>query len=103
MTTTRSLPDRFILAGEPQSTGKTIPVHDKFTGEVMAEIPLAGPSEIERAIALGKQAERACARISPDRRAEILDAMAKAVQSRADELTLVLAREAGKPIQAAKV
>ena len=103
MTTTRSLPDRFILAGEPQSTGKTMSVHDKFTGEVMAEIPLAGPSEIERAIALGKQAERACARISPDRRAEILDTMAKAVQSRADELTLVLAREAGKPIQAAKV
>ena len=103
MTNTHELPDRFILAGELQSSTNTLPVHDKFTGDAMAAVSLAGPQEIEEAITRGKAAEHNCAAIPPARRAEILETMAGAVDARSNEISLVLAREAGKPIQAATV
>ncbi len=96
-------PDHFILAGQPVRAERMLTVTNKFTGEPIAEVPLAGSSEIERAIALGKQAEHACASITPDRRADILDAMASLVHQRKDHISRTLALEAGKPIQAAMV
>ncbi|MFG0292900.1 MAG: aldehyde dehydrogenase family protein [Phycisphaerales bacterium JB050] len=96
-------PGEFILAGDSVRTSRTLTVTDKFTGDPIAEVPLAGPSEIERAIALGKQAEFACASIPLGRRAEILDTMAGIVLKRKEEIARSLALEAGKPIQAATV
>jgi acyl-CoA reductase-like NAD-dependent aldehyde dehydrogenase len=98
MPVTLQYPDQIILAGDLVRMRQTMQVTDKFTGETMAEVSLAGPSEIERAIALGKQAEYACASIPPDRRAAILDKMVGLVESSATEIARVLAREAGKPI-----
>ena len=92
-----------ILAGQSVHTDSYATVANKFTGEPMAEVSMAGPSEIERAIAIGEQAAYECAAISPQRRAAILSEMAGMVRSRADEISATLAREAGKPIQAARV
>jgi len=92
-----------VLAGETVLTETTLAVVNKLTGDPFAEVSVASPDQIERAIALGKQAEHACSAISPERRADILDAMARRVQDRSREITRTIAMEAGKPIQAASV
>lgn len=103
MTTTTPSTRGLILAGETVFSDATASVKNRFTDKAIAEVSFASPAQIERAIALGKQAEHACSRIAPERRAEILDAMAKRVQERAEDITRTLAMEAGKPVQAAEV
>lgn len=103
MQTTDQSTQGLILAGETVFSTDTHTVYSKLTGEPMAEVCLASPDQIERAIALGKQAEHSCAAVSPERRADVLDTMARIVRDRADEIARTLAHEAGKPIQAATV
>ena len=103
MTTTQLSSRGLLLAGETVLTESAVPVINKLTGESFADVSFASPDQIERAIALGKQAEHACSAISPERRADILDGMARRVQDRSEEITRTLAREAGKPLQAASV
>jgi acyl-CoA reductase-like NAD-dependent aldehyde dehydrogenase len=103
MQTTDQSTHGLILAGETVFSSDTLTVQSKLTGEPIAEVSLASPDQIERAIALAKQAEHACAAVSPQRRADALDAMARIVRERSDEIAHTLAHEAGKPIQAATV
>lgn len=92
-----------ILAGQRVQTEHRFSAMDRLTGKTLSEVCLAGPQEIERAIALGKLAEHECANLNCQRRAEILTRMAELLRSRFDATTDTLAREAGKPIAAATV
>ena len=75
-----------------------IRVIEPATAEVMAEVPRAGVAESDAAVARALAAYRGWRRVSPEERAEILHALADAVDFRREELATLEARNAGKPI-----
>jgi acyl-CoA reductase-like NAD-dependent aldehyde dehydrogenase len=96
----RTLP--LHLAGRPHETGRTLDVRDKFTGAVAARVALAGPAELERAIAAAADAAPALRAVPPYERAAVLARCAARFQERAEELAQALCAEAGKPIRDAR-
>jgi acyl-CoA reductase-like NAD-dependent aldehyde dehydrogenase len=75
-----------------------ITVLEPATGQVMAEIPQAGVEETDAAAARAKRAFPAWRAVAPGDRATILLRLADAIDSRRDELSVLEARNAGKPI-----
>jgi acyl-CoA reductase-like NAD-dependent aldehyde dehydrogenase len=83
-----------------RESSERLAVTHKFTGAVLAEVAVAGPSEVDEAVAA---ARRAAARsLPPLERAAILRRAAEAIASRAGDLALLIAREGGKPLKDAR-
>ena len=94
------LANRPVLAAA--SNTEELPVTDKFSGEVVTHVALAGSAELEAAIAAGHAARDAMRRLPPFERKQILLHAAKRFRERGEELALVLAIEAGKPLRDAR-
>jgi acyl-CoA reductase-like NAD-dependent aldehyde dehydrogenase len=74
----------------------TLPVTDKFTGEVLATLPFAGPDGVDRAVRRAADAFPAWSVTPAHRRSAILARAAALIAARADAITERIAREAGK-------
>jgi betaine-aldehyde dehydrogenase len=68
------------------------------TEQVLAEIPRAGAEEADAAVARAKAAYPAWRALSPPDRARLLHGLADALAGRQEELAVLEARNAGKPI-----
>jgi acyl-CoA reductase-like NAD-dependent aldehyde dehydrogenase len=77
-------------------------VTDKFSGEVVAHVAVAGPDAVEAAIAAGYAAREAMRRLPAYTRKEILLHAARRFRERGEELARILAVEAGKPVRDAR-
>jgi acyl-CoA reductase-like NAD-dependent aldehyde dehydrogenase len=77
-------------------------VIEPATAEVMAELPRAGVEEAEAAVARAKAAFPAWRRVSPGDRAALLRRLADVLDARHEELAVLEARNAGKPISDAR-
>jgi betaine-aldehyde dehydrogenase len=75
-----------------------IAVIEPATGRVMAEIPQAGVAETNDAVARAKRAFPAWRAIAPADRAAVLHKLADALDGRREDLAVLEARNAGKPI-----
>ena len=75
-----------------------ISVIEPATEQVLAEVPRAGAEDVDQAVARAKTVLPAWRAVSPSQRAAILRAVADAVEQHRDELALLEARNAGKPI-----
>jgi acyl-CoA reductase-like NAD-dependent aldehyde dehydrogenase len=73
-----------------------------YSGEVLAEIPIATESEVEQAIAAAYEARNMMAKMPAHKRAAILEKVAELLQERAEEAAQMIALEAAKPITTAK-
>ncbi len=71
-------------------------VFNPSTGEVQAEVALAGPTEIDAAVQSAHQASVEWREVPLARRARILFAFREALERRKDELAAVISREHGK-------
>jgi acyl-CoA reductase-like NAD-dependent aldehyde dehydrogenase len=76
----------------------TLTVLEPATGEVLAELPRAGVEEADAAVARAAAAYPAWRAVSPPDRARLLHRLADAVAGRQEELAVLEARNAGKPI-----
>jgi acyl-CoA reductase-like NAD-dependent aldehyde dehydrogenase len=79
-----------------------IRVVEPATAEVMAEVPQAGVEETDAAVARAREAFPAWRAVTPGDRAALMRRLADAVESRHDELSVLEARNAGKPISDAR-
>jgi betaine-aldehyde dehydrogenase len=79
-----------------------IQVIEPATEAVLEEVPPAGPDDVDDAVARAKDAFPKWRAITPGERAERLRALADALSEHRDELALLEARNAGKPIGDAK-
>lgn len=95
--TTRCLP--CYVAGEPVHGDDRLDVTDKYSGEVAAQVALADPALIERAIAAAHDARGAMADFPPYARRDVLEHCVRRFDERRDELAQLLCTEAGKPIR----
>jgi acyl-CoA reductase-like NAD-dependent aldehyde dehydrogenase len=75
-----------------------IEVIEPATERVMAELPRAGVEEVDAAVARAKVACPAWRAVSPPDRAALIRDLAEAIEARREELSVLEARNAGKPI-----
>jgi aldehyde dehydrogenase (NAD+) len=87
------------LAGEwrPGSSGKIVADTDPWSGDTLAEIPLASTEDLDEAMATAQRAQREWAEQPPADRAEVMLAAAEVVRARWAEITGWLIHEAGVP------
>jgi acyl-CoA reductase-like NAD-dependent aldehyde dehydrogenase len=74
----------------------TLPVLDKFTGELLADLPSAGPEEVDAAVRRAAEAFGSWSVTPSHQRSAILARTASLIAERADAFTERIAREAGK-------
>ncbi|HEY1591297.1 MAG TPA: gamma-aminobutyraldehyde dehydrogenase [Solirubrobacteraceae bacterium] len=100
MSTTTTLQNfingQFVDPGE----GETEPVVNPATGETIAEAPLSGPEDVDRAVRAARNAFPEWAAQTPGERALALLKLADAIEEHADELSELESDNAGKPIEA---
>src|ERR1700761_8043335 len=82
------------------ASGKRIPVYDPSTEEVIAEIPDASASEVDRAIAAARRAfdEDGWPQTTAQERGRILFRIAEKLRAEAPQLAELESRNSGKPI-----
>jgi betaine-aldehyde dehydrogenase len=76
----------------------TLQVIEPATEAVMAEIPRAGVEEVDAAVAAAKAAFPAWRAVAPADRAALMRGLADAIEARLEDLAVLEARNAGKPI-----
>ncbi len=89
------------INGEPWDTSTRLAVTDKATGTPWATVSQAGPREVDAAVTAASQAF-AHKRLSVMQRHDILMAAASLIHAQRDELALIMAYEAGKPLREAR-
>ena len=77
-------------------------VIEPATEAVLAEVPRAGPAEVDAAVAAAKAALPAWRALEPARRARLLHELADALDAAREELAVLEARNAGKAIADAR-
>jgi len=87
----------YFVGGEFRNSGEPLEIHSPFDGSLVASTFWTPESEIEEAIQQAQAAFSEVAALPTFRRAEILRKMSAGVEARREELTSMLALEAGKP------
>ncbi len=80
------------------SDGRTMPLVNPSTGEVFAEAPVSGPSDVDAAVQAGSRAFASWRDTTPSERARALLRLADAVEEHAGELVRAECENTGKPI-----
>lgn len=82
--------------GEAKDTFKTI---NPATEEVLAEVALAGPEDVDRAVAAARRAFEGWSALPGSERAKYLFRIARIIQERSRELAVLESLDNGKPIR----
>jgi len=90
------------LANKPEEPNFDLKVLDKYTGDGVAEVPLADAATIDRAIAAAVEAREPMAAMPPYQRRDVLEHCVVRFTERQEELATALCAEAGKPIRDAR-
>jgi succinate-semialdehyde dehydrogenase/glutarate-semialdehyde dehydrogenase len=94
------LPHGLYIGGEwrPASTGRTLPVEDPATGQVLTTVADASAEDAMDALDAAVAMRDEWARSAPRRRAEILWAAFHGIQARKEDFALLMTLEMGKPL-----
>ena len=97
--------DKAPIAGEwvaASDSGKTFPVTNPATGEVIAVLPDMSRAEAARAIDAAHAAQKAWAKKTGKERAAVLRRLYELMVANADDLAAILTMEMGKPLAEAR-
>lgn len=92
-----------LIGGRTLTTREVEEVFNPYVGSLVAVVNLAGPAEIEASIATAVAAFEETRRMPAWRRSDCLEKVGTGIAARREELALVIAHEAGKPLKAARV
>jgi len=92
---------RFVEA----ASGKTFPVYNPATAEVIAHVPEAEAEDVDRAVRAARRAfdDGAWTRLSPSQRGRLLWKLADLLEQNLDELAEIESIDNGKPYSVARV
>jgi phenylacetaldehyde dehydrogenase len=93
---------RLFIDGQWASTGATLPTLNPATGEVLAQVPLAGPAEVDAAVEAAGRAFSAWRTTAPTQRAALLWKLGDLVDAHLEELATIEVLDNGKPIGEAR-
>ena len=98
---------RHFIAGEfsPSASGRSFPVENPATEEVLAEVAEAGAEDVDRAVAAARQCFESDAwqKLEPRQRGKMLAKAADLLEARAQEFAEVETRQNGKPFFESKI
>ena len=99
-TVTRLADQGHLIGGtwRPGSAAGTYAHHYAATGRLQAEVGLAGPGDVDDAVAAARQAQPAWASLAPTRRAAVLYRLADLLEGHADEAAALAALDNGTPV-----
>lgn len=83
---------------QARTSGGTYAHHNPATGQVQAEVPLAGANDVDDAVAAAKAAFPAWRDLAPNKRAAILFRLADLLTERAERAAVIGALENGSPV-----
>jgi acyl-CoA reductase-like NAD-dependent aldehyde dehydrogenase len=89
----------FYLANRPEQTNTDLAVTDKYSGEVVTRVAMAGEADIDRAIGAAVEAAAPMRQMESYERQAVLQHCVSRFTERAEELAQTLCVEAGKPIK----
>ncbi|MBX3236083.1 MAG: aldehyde dehydrogenase family protein [Nitrospiraceae bacterium] len=92
----------FLVGGRWHRTATTAPLHNPFTGDILALVCQAGADEASQATASTVEGAAAMRQLPAHARASILAKTAQLLQSRQEEFAQTITAEAGKPITDAR-
>jgi len=95
-------PRPFLIGGNWRQGKTVLPVHDPFTGKVLAEVAQADADDAADAAQSTSDAARQMAALPSHGRYHLLQKIAGALYDRRDEFAQLMTAEAGKPIGDAK-
>jgi aldehyde dehydrogenase (NAD+) len=98
-------PQRLLIGGEwvEAADGRTFETIDPATGDVICEVALAGPEDVERATAAARAAlEGPLRKVSPSKRSGLMHALAELIKANGDQLAELESLDNGKPLASAK-
>ena len=100
VTVTRLADQGHLIGGtwRPGSAAGTYAHHYAATGRLQAEVGLAGPGDVDDAVAAARQAQPAWASLAPTRRAAVLYRLADLLEGHADEAAALAALDNGTPV-----
>lgn len=105
MTTTENrLVSEIHLAGRRLAEGSAgVYEHvNPATGKVQGEVPLAGPAEVDEAVAAAQEAFKEWRKWRPEDRRRLLTRIAERIRAHEDDLAVLQARENGLPVSQGK-
>lgn len=87
---------RLLIGGEWVEGGSTMPVLDKYSGQVIGTVPTADPETVEQAIAAAHAAFPSFSRIPAYKRSAMLARAVQLLGEAREEIATLICREAGK-------
>jgi acyl-CoA reductase-like NAD-dependent aldehyde dehydrogenase len=91
-----------LINGERVETVDYSVLYSPYSGEAIAEIPVATELETEKAIQAAYDSRKVMAKMPAWKRADILEKLAQLLEERAEEGARIIALEAAKPIKTAR-
>lgn len=79
--------------------GKTIEVYNPFSGELLGSVPNLSAKEVEKAIAHAQKAQVEWAKLTAEKRAQILQRWADLIDEHQEDLAIIMTLEQGKPLK----
>jgi len=95
-------PRPFLVGGQWRQSDTRAPVHDPFTGKILAEVSQGSEADAEDAIRSAAAATQPMGALPAHARFHLLQRIAGAIYDRRDEFARVMTGEAGKPISDAR-
>jgi malonate-semialdehyde dehydrogenase (acetylating)/methylmalonate-semialdehyde dehydrogenase len=84
------------------STGRTLPVNNPATGELLARVPLSAQADVDRAVSVARHAFDSWRHVPPVQRARYLFRFKDLLDRNAEELARTITREHGKTLDEAR-
>jgi acyl-CoA reductase-like NAD-dependent aldehyde dehydrogenase len=94
---------KMYIAGQWVSGPRTQPVTNPYDGSVVDTVPMAGPTEVEEALASAQRGARAMRQLLGYERARILRKAAGLLEQRAEEFARTITLEEGKVIRESRL
>jgi acyl-CoA reductase-like NAD-dependent aldehyde dehydrogenase len=95
-------PRPFLIGGQWRNGDTLAPVHDPFTGKILAEVSQASQADVEAAIQSTVDASKAMGALPSHARYHLLQRIAGGLYDRREEFARLMTAEAGKPITDAR-
>ncbi|MFP3392913.1 aldehyde dehydrogenase family protein [Brevibacillus sp. SIMBA_040] len=87
------------INGQWKEAKEYAPLYSPFSGELLAEIAQADERDVDEAIEAAKAASKVMAKMPASQRALILEKAVAIMEERKEELAVILAQEAAKPVR----
>lgn len=88
---------RLLVGGEWITDDQTMPVMDKYSGEVLGAVPVASRETVDRAVGAACAAFPGYSALPAHARSRILERAARLMERYAEEIATLICREVGKP------